>query len=122
MNVWSAHVGREAGGHEQDPVQGQLVECLFGGEKVAVVDGIKGTAQDAQPHDTLLCVQTSSLINQQKRMRLSDNSYYLKSLAEMRAVAKSSGAGVSVGVGSLVGVGATVATGVAVGSGVLPSG
>ncbi len=44
------------------------------------------TAQDAQAHDTLLCVQTSSLINQKKRMRLSDNSYFLKSEEEMRAL------------------------------------
>ncbi len=44
------------------------------------------TAQDAQAHDTLLCVQTSSLINQQKRMRLSDKGYYLRSEEEMRAL------------------------------------
>ena len=43
------------------------------------------TAQEAQAHDMLLCVQTSSLLNQPKRMRLSDNSYYLKSLAELQA-------------------------------------
>jgi len=42
------------------------------------------TAQDAQPHDTLLCVQTSSLINQPNRLRLSDHGYYLKSEQEMR--------------------------------------
>jgi len=42
------------------------------------------TAQDAEAHDTLLCVQTNSLITQQKRMRLSDNGYYLKSEQEMR--------------------------------------
>jgi DNA polymerase-3 subunit alpha len=44
------------------------------------------TAQDAEAHDTLLCVQTNSLITQQKRMRLSDSGYYLKSEAEMRAL------------------------------------
>jgi len=44
------------------------------------------TASDAKSHDTLLCVQTSALINQQKRMRMSDNSYYLKSLEEMKAI------------------------------------
>ncbi|MEW5958434.1 MAG: DNA polymerase III subunit alpha [Chloroflexota bacterium] len=44
------------------------------------------TAQDAQAHDTLLCVQTSSLINQPKRLRLSDHSYYLKSEQEMRDI------------------------------------
>ena len=43
------------------------------------------TAQDAKSHDTLLCVQTSSLVNQKQRMRMSDNHYYLKSVEEMRA-------------------------------------
>ena len=42
------------------------------------------SATDAKAHDTLLCVQTSALVNQPKRMRMSDNGYYLKSLAEMR--------------------------------------
>ncbi|RME98226.1 MAG: DNA polymerase III subunit alpha, partial [Chloroflexi bacterium] len=44
------------------------------------------TAQDASAHDTLLCVQTSSLVNQKNRMRLSDPGYYLKSEEEMRAL------------------------------------
>ncbi|MBN1220228.1 MAG: DNA polymerase III subunit alpha [Anaerolineae bacterium] len=43
------------------------------------------TAQEAKPHDTLLCVQTSSLVRQPNRMRMTDNSYYLKSLEEMKA-------------------------------------
>jgi DNA polymerase-3 subunit alpha len=43
------------------------------------------TAQDAKAHDTLLCVQTTSLVNQPNRMRMSDNSYYLKSLDELKA-------------------------------------
>lgn len=43
-------------------------------------------AQDARPHDTLLCVQTNSLVTQQNRMKMSDGSYYLKSLEEMRDV------------------------------------
>ena len=41
-------------------------------------------AEDATPHDTLLCVQTSTLVSDSKRMRLSDQGYYLKSEAEMR--------------------------------------
>ena len=47
------------------------------------------TAQDAKAHDTLLCVQTSSLVTQPKRMRMSDNGYYLKSLEEMRTTFRS---------------------------------
>ena len=42
--------------------------------------------QDAGYHDVLLCVQTGELVNQQKRMRMSDDSYYLKSHAEMQAL------------------------------------
>jgi DNA polymerase-3 subunit alpha len=42
------------------------------------------TAEEAKPHDTLLCVQTSSLVKQPNRMRMSDNSYYLKSLEELK--------------------------------------
>ena len=42
-------------------------------------------AEDASPHDVLLCVQTSSMIEDDNRMRMSDGSYYLKSRAEMEA-------------------------------------
>lgn len=42
------------------------------------------TAQEAKSHDTLLCVQTNALVNQTKRMRMSDNSYYLKSVEELK--------------------------------------
>ena len=42
------------------------------------------SAEDASPHDTLLCVQTSSLVSEANRMKLSDQGYYLKSEAEMR--------------------------------------
>ncbi len=44
------------------------------------------TADEAKAHDTLLCVQTSALVKQQNRMRMSDNSYYLKSEEEMKAI------------------------------------
>lgn len=44
------------------------------------------TQAEAKAHDTLLCVQTSSLIKQPNRMKMSDGSYYLKSLDEMRAI------------------------------------
>ncbi|NOZ71726.1 MAG: DNA polymerase III subunit alpha, partial [Chloroflexi bacterium] len=43
-------------------------------------------AEDATPHDILLCVQTSSTYNDPKRMRMSDGSYYLKSRAELEDV------------------------------------
>jgi len=40
-------------------------------------------AEDYEPHDTLLCIQTSSLKHEEKRMRMTDNSYYLRDQAEM---------------------------------------
>ena len=39
--------------------------------------------EDHDPHDTLLCIQTSSLKMQTNRMRMSDASYHLASPAEM---------------------------------------
>ncbi|MCB9419307.1 MAG: DNA polymerase III subunit alpha [Ardenticatenaceae bacterium] len=41
------------------------------------------TPEEAVPHDVLLCIQTTSTINMEKRMRMSDNGYYLKSHEEM---------------------------------------
>ncbi len=40
-------------------------------------------AEDADPHDVLLCVQTSSTLEQGSRLRFSDKGYYLKSREEM---------------------------------------
>lgn len=40
-------------------------------------------AHDAASHDTLLCVQTNSLVTQPNRMKMTDNGYYLKSRAEL---------------------------------------
>jgi len=41
---------------------------------------------DAEVHDTLLCVQTRSTKNDAKRMRYSDQGYYLRSRAELEDV------------------------------------
>ncbi len=41
------------------------------------------TPEEANPHDVLLCIQTSSTVDMPKRMRMSDNGYYLKSHDEM---------------------------------------
>ncbi|MCC6804242.1 MAG: DNA polymerase III subunit alpha [Anaerolineae bacterium] len=38
---------------------------------------------DYDPHDTLLCIQTSALKNDANRMRMTDNSYFLSSAAQM---------------------------------------
>ncbi|MCX7938397.1 MAG: DNA polymerase III subunit alpha [Thermoflexales bacterium] len=42
--------------------------------------------EDALPHDLLLCVQTSATYRDPNRMRFNDDSYYLKSAEEMRAL------------------------------------
>jgi DNA polymerase III subunit alpha len=44
------------------------------------------TPEEASPHDMLLCIQTSKLVTDPNRMKMSDGSYYLKSRAEMEAV------------------------------------
>jgi len=38
---------------------------------------------DAQPHDVLLCIQTGSLVADEKRMKFASDSFYLKSKDEM---------------------------------------
>ncbi len=40
---------------------------------------------DSTPHEVLLCVQTGTRMKDEKRMRLSDQSYFLKSRAQMEA-------------------------------------
>jgi len=40
--------------------------------------------EDAKAHDTLLCVQTSTVLTDPKRMRYDGNSYFLKNLEQMR--------------------------------------
>ena len=42
--------------------------------------------EDADPHDVLLCIGTGSLVSEQKRLRFSDDSYYLRSPEEMAAI------------------------------------
>ncbi len=43
-------------------------------------------AEDFDPHDTLLCIQTGSVKNDPERMRMTDPSYHLRSLEEMWAL------------------------------------
>jgi DNA polymerase-3 subunit alpha len=40
--------------------------------------------EDARAHDALLCIQTQSLLTDEKRMRFGSDEFYLKSPAEMR--------------------------------------
>ena len=41
-------------------------------------------AEDAEPHDVLLCIQTGKTIDDPDRMRYEGGQYYVKSEAEMR--------------------------------------
>jgi len=42
--------------------------------------------EDAIPHDLMLCIQTASLVSQKDRMRFNNDSYYMHTEAEMRAI------------------------------------
>ncbi|HMN26888.1 MAG TPA: DNA polymerase III subunit alpha, partial [Caldilineaceae bacterium] len=55
----------------------------FGIQLLATNDVHYVREEDAQPHEVLLCVQTGSTIHDEKRMRLSDQSYFLKSRQQM---------------------------------------
>ena len=57
----------------------------FGVQLLATNDVHYVREDDASPHEMLLCVQTGASINAEKRMRLSDESYFLKSRAQMEA-------------------------------------
>jgi len=55
----------------------------FDARFVATNDVHYVTPEEAKPHDVLLCIQTAKLVTDANRMRMSDESYYLKSRAEM---------------------------------------
>lgn len=42
--------------------------------------------EDADPHDVLLCIGTGSLVTETNRLKFSDDSYYLRSPEEMKAI------------------------------------
>lgn len=76
---------QEHGIPELTQVNRQLVEWAreFDLKLIATNDVHYVKAKDAGPHDVLLCVQTGELVTKQDRMRMSDQSYYLKSYMEM---------------------------------------
>jgi DNA polymerase-3 subunit alpha len=73
---------------EMPALNRQLVELgkRYQGKFVATNDVHYIDPRDAQFQDIMLCVQTGSLLSDPKRMRMTDNSYYLKSGAEMGAL------------------------------------
>ncbi len=73
---------------ELRPVNERLLalQKQYGLRAVATNDVHYTTREEASPHDVLLCIQTSTVVNQPNRMRMSDPSYYLKSAGEMEQV------------------------------------
>ncbi|MFN2187377.1 MAG: PHP domain-containing protein, partial [Candidatus Promineifilaceae bacterium] len=55
----------------------------FNLRSVATNDVHYTSAAEAEPHDVLLCIQTGKTVDMADRMRMSDQSYYLKSYEEM---------------------------------------
>jgi DNA polymerase-3 subunit alpha len=58
----------------------------FGTGLVATNDVHYVMPEDAAAHDILLCIQTQTVVNDAKRMRMSGNSYYLRTPQEMQAL------------------------------------
>ncbi|HZY42118.1 MAG TPA: DNA polymerase III subunit alpha, partial [Anaerolineae bacterium] len=58
----------------------------FGVRPVATNDAHYIKQEDAPAQDLMICIGTGSLVAQADRMRMTDNSYYLKSYAEMHAL------------------------------------
>ena len=75
---------------ELTDINKKLIEMAprFGLEKnfLATNDVHYTRAEDASPHDVLLCIQTSATVQAEKRMRFSDQDYYIKSHDEMAAM------------------------------------
>ncbi len=57
----------------------------FGIQLLATNDVHYVREEDATPHEILLCVQTGAQMSDEKRMRLSDQSYFIKSREQMEA-------------------------------------
>ncbi|MBQ3665390.1 MAG: DNA polymerase III subunit alpha [Lachnospiraceae bacterium] len=71
---------------EQKIVNNSLIKLSkeIGVELVATNDVHYINAEDAMPHDILLCIQTAKKVTDEDRMRYDGGQYYLKSEEEMR--------------------------------------
>ena len=71
---------------EFDAAKGEIVKMSreMGIPLVATNDSHYLTKADHDSHDILLCIGTNATVQEEKRMRLSDPSYYVQSEAEMR--------------------------------------
>ena len=76
---------QDHGIHEQQNVNQQLLKMHreTGIELVATNDVHYTLAEDAQPHDVLLCLQTGKKLSDENRMRYDGGQYYVKSPEEM---------------------------------------
>jgi DNA polymerase-3 subunit alpha len=79
---------RHPGIAELEQVNVELVRIAreLGIPLVATNDPHYVLPEDAEAHDILLCLQTNKTLNDPDRLRMSDNSYYLKSGDEMAAL------------------------------------
>ena len=75
---------------EEDAVNSALIKLAeeFGLGTVATNDLHYINRADSEIHDVLLCIQTNSTVDDPKRMRFNNDSYYLKSPEEMTALFK----------------------------------
>ena len=73
--------------------QRQIVELSkeMGVPLVATNDSHYLNIEDHDSHDVLLCIGTNSTVMEEKRMKMSDASYFVRSEAEMRAAPELSG-------------------------------
>jgi len=78
-------VQRHPGLAGQEQVNADLVRIAreLGISLIATNDPHYIVPEDAEAHDILLCLQTNKTLNDPDRLRMSDNSYYLKSPEEM---------------------------------------
>jgi len=69
-------------------VNRRLVELApkFGVGMVATNDVHYVMPEDSTAHDILLCIQTATVVNEMNRMRMSGNSYYLRTPQEMQTL------------------------------------
>ncbi len=79
---------RHPGLPELEPVNQELVRIAreLHIPLVATNDPHYIKPEDAQAHDILLCLQTNKMLGERDRLRMSDESYYLKSGDEMAAL------------------------------------
>ena len=73
---------------ELNEVNKQLIDLAgrYDAQFIATNDTHYVRREDARLHDVLLCIQTNSLVSDRKRMRMNNDSYYLRSADEMAAL------------------------------------